>query len=98
MPGPIERVIRKNSPKHNELDELTRRIEMNFLERNRDRTDPWAFRWPVLKIGLCALLWPDWKRYSVLPTGCTDSRLSQALMPALSQTRRAKTQRKFQQD
>ena len=51
---------------------------MNLLERNGDRTDPWAFGWPVLKIGLCALLWPDWKRYSVLHTGCTDSRLSQA--------------------
>ena len=51
---------------------------MNLLERNGDRTDPWAFGWPVLKIGLCALLWPDWKRYSVLRTGCTDSRLSQA--------------------
>ena len=51
---------------------------MILLERNGDRTDPWAFGWPVLKIGLRALLWPDWKRYSVLRTGCTDSRLSQA--------------------
>ena len=50
---------------------------MKLLERNGDRTDPWAFRWPDLKIGLRALLWPDWKRYSVLRIGCTDSRLSQ---------------------
>ena len=63
---------------------------MTLLERNGDRTDPWAFRWPDLKIGLRALLWPDWKRYSVLRIGCTDSRLSQALLPALCQRRRSR--------
>jgi hypothetical protein len=78
MPGRTERVISKNSQEHNEHDELTTRIGMKFLERNGDRADPWAFGWPALKIGLCALLWPDWKRYSVLPIGRTDSRLSQA--------------------
>ena len=71
---------------------------MTLLERNGDRTDPWAFRWPDLKSGLRALLWPDWKRYSVLRIGCTDSRLSQALLPALCQRRRSKLQRKFQPD
>ena len=71
---------------------------MILLERNGDRTDPWAFGWPVLKIGLRALLWPDWKRYSVLRIGCTDSRLSQVNTPALCQRRRSKMQRKFQQD
>jgi hypothetical protein len=55
---------------------------MKLLERNGDRTDPWAFGWPDLKIGLRALLWPDWKRYSVLPSGRTDSRLSQVQRPA----------------
>ena len=52
-------------------------VAMKLLERNADRTDPWALRWPDLKIGLRALLWPVWKRYNVLPLGCTDSRLSQ---------------------
>src|SRR5664280_2878516 len=70
---------------------------MTLLERNGDRTDPWAFGWPVLKIGLRALLWPDWKRYSVLRIGCTDSRLSQALLPALCQRRRSRIQRNSQQ-
>ena len=65
---------------------------MTLWERNGDRTDPWAFGWPDLKIGLRALLWPDWKRYSVLRTGCTDSRLSQAFMPALCQRRRSRMQ------
>ena len=55
---------------------------MKLLERNGDRTDPWAFGWPDLKIGLRALLWPDWKRYNVLRAGCTDSRLSQVQRPA----------------
>ena len=71
---------------------------MTLLERNGDRTDPWAFGWPDLKIGLRALLWPDWKRYSVLRIGCTDSRLSLVNTPALCQRRRSKMQRKFQQD
>ena len=82
-----------------EYDEpANRHTRMILLERNGDRTDPWAFGWPDLKIGLRTLLWPDWKRYSVLRTGCTDSRLSQALLPALCQRRRAKIQRTFQQD
>jgi len=51
-------------------------VVMKLLERNGDRTDPWAFGWPALKIGFRALLWPDWKRYNVLPRGRTDSRLS----------------------
>jgi hypothetical protein len=50
---------------------------MKLLERNGDRVRPWAFESPIYKIGLRALLWPDWKQYSVLPWGRTDSRLSQ---------------------
>ena len=75
----------------------TRTSHMTLLERNGDRTDPWAFGWPALKIGLRALLWLDWKRYSVLRIGRTDSRLSQALLPALCQRRRSRKQRNSQQ-
>src|SRR5208282_4781856 len=80
-----------------EHDKPTNRCSrMILLERNGDRTDPWAFGWPDLKIGLRALLWPDWKRYSVLRIGCTDSRLSQAFVPALCQRRRSRMQRNSQ--
>ena len=91
MRGRADPVICKINEEHDAP--ANRRTRMNLLERNGDRTDPWAFGWPVLKIGLCALLWPDWKRYSVLQTGCTDSRLSQAFMPALCQRRRSRMQR-----
>ena len=64
-------------------------VVMELLERNGDRTDPWALRWPALKIGFRALLWPVWKRYNVLPRGCTDSRLSQVHRPVLCQRRRS---------
>jgi len=65
-------------------------VLMKLLERNGDRTDPWAFGWPALKIGFRALFWPEWKRYNVLPCGCTDSRLSQVNRPVRCQRRRSK--------
>ena len=94
MRGPTEPVIRKINGGRATLTQRVNR--MALLERTGDRTDPWAFGWPVLKIGLRALLWPDWKRYSVLRKGCTDSRLSQASMLALCQRRRSKMQRSSQ--
>ena len=96
MRGGDEPVISKINGGRAPLTPRTNR--MTLLERNGDRTDTWAFGWPDLKIGFRALLWPDWKRYSVLRIGCTDSRLSQAFRPALCQRRRAKMQPKFQQD
>lgn len=31
---------------------------MKTFGAERNRTDPWAFGWPALKIGLRLLLWP----------------------------------------